>query len=285
LSKMGLLLTSKSNVILTHVPKNRVNEVKVNDLSKGRQRVNESQSKMTIDVVTIFPEMFNVVLSAGILGKAQTKGLLGINVRNLRDYSQDKHLSTDDYPYGGGSGMVMKPEPIFDAVELLKIDQESSRIILLTPQGETLTQRKIERLSLETHLILICGRYKGVDERVRESLITDEISIGDYVLSGGEIPAMVLIDAIVRVIPGAISDYESAQYDSFADVLLDYPHYTRPAEFREMKVPNLLLSGNHEMIKKWQRQQSLKRTYERRPNLLKDAILSEDDLNFLMMLE
>lgn len=239
---------------------------------------------MTIDVITIFPEMFNSVFEAGILGRTQASGLLKVNVHNLRDYTQNKYRSVDDYPYGGGAGMIMKPEPIFNAVEALKIDQ-NSKIILLTPQGETLTQHKVESLSLESHLILICGRYKGVDERVRENLITDEISIGDYVLSGGEIPAMVLIDAIGRVIPGALSDYESAQYDSFADELLDCPHYTRPAEFRGMKVPDVLLSGNHELIKKWQCQQSLRRTYERRPDILKNAILSEDDQDFIETLE
>ena len=248
---------------------------------------------MTIDVITIFPEMFDCVFEAGILGRAQARELLQVNIHDLRDYTQDKHRSVDDYPYGGGSGMIMKPEPIFNAVESLKIEadcvlekiQSSSRIIFLTPQGETLTQRKIESLSLEPHLILVCGRYKGVDERVRENLITDEISIGDYVLSGGEIPAMVLIDAIARVIPGTLSDYESAQYDSFADEILDCPHYTRPAEFKGMKVPDVLLSGNYELIKKWRRQQSLKRTYNRRPGLLKDAILSDEDRDFIKTLE
>lgn len=240
---------------------------------------------MRIDVITIFPEMFNGVLSAGILGRAQDRGLLQIDIHDLRLFTQDKHQSVDDYPYGGGSGMIMKPEPIFNAVESLKTNHKSSKIILLTPQGETLTQRGIESLSLESHLILVCGRYKGVDERVRENLITDEISIGDYVLSGGEIPTMVLIDAIARVLPGALSDYESAQYDSFADDLLDCPHYTRPAEFRGMKVPDVLLSGNHELIKKWRRQQSLKRTFNRRPDLLKDAILSDEDRDFIKTLE
>jgi len=236
---------------------------------------------MNIDIITIFPEIFDNVFEVGILGKAKTSGLLKINCHNLRDYTHDKHRAADDYPYGGGSGMVMKPEPIFNAVESLKNNQIKSKVILLTPQGETLTQKLVERLSLESHLIMICGRYKGVDERVRQKLVTDEISIGDYVLSGGEIPAMVLIDAIVRVIPGAIGDYESAQSDSFADLILDCPHYTRPAEFREMKVPDVLLSGNHKLIQKWQRQEALRRTYKRRPELLNNAILSCEDLDFI----
>lgn len=240
---------------------------------------------MRIDIITIFPEMFSEVLDAGILGRAQDRDLLQVNIHDLRDYTQDKHRSVDDYPYGGGSGMIMKPEPIFNAVEALIIDQNVPKIILLTPQGETLTQRRVESLSLESHLILVCGRYKGIDERVRSSLITDEISIGDYVLSGGEVPAMVLIDAIARVIPGALSDYESAQHDSFADEILDCPHYTRPAKFRGMEVPDILLSGNHELIEKWRRQQALKRTYERRPELLKNAILSDEDRDFIKALE
>ncbi|MBM3242578.1 tRNA (guanosine(37)-N1)-methyltransferase TrmD [Candidatus Poribacteria bacterium] len=250
---------------------------------------------MKIDIITIFPPMVEEVLKVGIQNRAQESGLLQVRVHNLRDFAEDKHRTVDDYPYGGGSGMLLKPAPIFNAVkaittidyhsESVSPEQTGSRIIYLTPQGRILTQKLAEQLSLEAHLILICGRYKGIDERVRQKLVTDEISVGDYVLSGGELPALVLIDAIVRLIPGAIGDYESAQDDSFSGDLLDCPHYTRPAEYEGMKVPEVLLSGHHENIRRWRRQQSLKRTFEKRPELLDTAYLSDEDLEFIESLK
>ncbi|HIE26992.1 TPA: tRNA (guanosine(37)-N1)-methyltransferase TrmD [Candidatus Poribacteria bacterium] len=251
---------------------------------------------MKIDIITVFPDMVEAALKVGVLRRAQESGLLLARVHNLRDFAEDKHRTVDDYPYGGGSGMVLKPAPIFNAVRfIMKNDSEQQyvkanrktppRVIYLTPQGQTFTQRLAEQLSLESHLILICGRYKGVDERVRQKLVTDEISIGDYVLSGGELPALVLIDAVVRLIPGAIGDYESAQEDSFSGDLLDCPNYTRPAEYDGMKAPEVLLSGHHEKVRKWRRQQSLKRTFERRPELLDTAYLSDEDLSFIESLK
>ena len=221
---------------------------------------------MKIDVVSLFPQMVQPVLEHGILKRAINNGVLSVGLHQLRDFTTDQHRMVDDYPYGGGSGMILKPEPIFKAVESLspKVD---SRVIFFTPQGQKLDQRLVEILSLERHLILICGRYKGVDERVRFKLVTDEISVGDYVLSGGEIAAQILIDTIGRVLPSAIGDYQSAQDDSFSQDLLDHPHYTRPAEFRGMKVPEVLLSGHHQKIQQWRYQQSLDRTNQRRPDL------------------
>lgn len=257
---------------------------------------------MKIDIITIFPQMVGEALKVGVQHRAQKSGLLKVRVHNLRDFAEDKHRTVDDYPYGGGSGMILKPAPIFNAVKAIttidsysKVSSEqqvaktnpksSSRVIYLTPQGQTLTQNLAEQLSLESHLILICGRYKGIDERIRQKLVTDEISIGDYVLSGGELPALVLIDAVVRLIPGAIGDYESAQDDSFSSDLLDCPHYTRPAEYEGMKVPEVLLNGHHENVRRWRRQQSLKRTLELRPNLLDNAYLSDEDLEFIKSLK
>jgi len=241
---------------------------------------------MKIDVITIFPEMVAEALKVGVPGRAQENNLIRVEVHNLRDFAADKHRTVDDYPYGGGSGMLLKPAPIFNAVNAIKEkEQTSPRIILLTPQGQTLTQKLAERLSLESHLILICGRYKGVDERVRKGLVTDEISIGDYVLSCGELPALVIIDTVVRLIPGAIGDYESAQEDSFSSELLDCPYYTRPAEYEGMKVPEVLLSGHHERVKQWRREQTLKRTFERRKDLLEKAHLSDEDLAFIEALK
>ena len=221
---------------------------------------------MKIDVVSLFPQMVQPVLEHGILKRAINNGVLSVGLHQLRDFTTDQHRMVDDYPYGGGSGMILKPEPIFKAVESLspKVD---SRVIFFTPQGQQLDQRLVEILSLERHLILICGRYKGIDERVRFKLVTDEISVGDYVLSGGEIAAQILIDTIGRVLPSAIGDYQSAQDDSFSQDLLDHPHYTRPAEFRGMKVPEVLLSGHHQKIQQWRYQQSLDRTNQRRPDL------------------
>ena len=239
---------------------------------------------MRIDIITIFPEVILPVLQAGILRRAQARDLLTVNVHNLRDFTTDRHQTVDDYPYGGGAGMILKPEPLFAAIRSLR-PESTARIIYLTPQGTPFNQSLAEAFSLESHLILICGRYKGIDERVRIKLVTDEISIGDYVLSGGEIPALVLVDAIGRVLPRALGNYESAQEDSFSQGLLDCPHYTRPAEFEGMKVPGILLSGHHENITHWQREQSLKRTAERRPDLLKSVELSTEDAAYLSSLK
>ena len=235
---------------------------------------------MKIDIITIFPEVILPVLQAGILKRAQARDLLTVNVHNLRDFTTDRHQTVDDYPYGGGAGMILKPEPLFAAIRKLR-PESTTRIIYLTPQGTPFNQSLAEAFSLESHLILICGRYKGIDERVRMKVVTDEISIGDYVLSGGEIPALVLVDAIGRVLPRALGNYESAQEDSFSKGLLDCPHYTRPAEFEGMQVPDILLSGHHEKITVWQHQQSLKRTAERRPELLKNIELSAEDVAYL----
>jgi tRNA (guanine37-N1)-methyltransferase len=240
--------------------------------------------QMKIDVIALFPETILPALQAGILRRAQDAGILTVNVHNLRDFTTDRHQVVDDYPYGGGPGMLLKPEPLFRAVKALN-SQSTARVIYLTPQGTPFNQPLAEALSLESHLILICGRYKGVDERVRLKLVTDEISIGDYVLSGGEIPALVLVDSIGRVLPQALGDYESAQSDSFSQKLLDAPHYTRPAEFEGMKVPEILLTGHHQKITHWQYQQSLKRTAERRPDLLQKIELPDEDIDYLNALK
>lgn len=236
---------------------------------------------MRIDVITIFPEMILNSVEYGVVKHAQENGLLEIVVHDLRDFAHNQHRSVDDYCYGGGAGMLMKPEPLFEAVESIDSVDDSTKIILLSPQGKSLTQDMARRLSLANHLVLICGRYKGVDDRVRQSLITDEISIGDYVLSGGEIPALVIIDVVSRLVPGALGNYESAQDDSFSDGILDCPHYTRPAEYRGMRVPEALLSGDHKRIREWQRQQALIRTFHRRPDLLEAIPLPEEDMDFL----
>jgi tRNA (guanine37-N1)-methyltransferase len=239
---------------------------------------------MRIDVITIFPETMANGIGYSVVKRAQENGLLNIVVHDLRDFAHNPHRSVDDYCYGGGAGMLMKPEPLFEAVKSIPVDG-STKIVLLSPQGELLTQDMARRLSLLDHLILICGHYKGVDERVRQALITDEISIGDYVLSGGEIPALVVIDAVSRLIPGVLGNYESAQDDSFTEGILDCPYYTRPAEYQDMRVPEVLLSGDHERIRKWQRQQAIMRTFHRRPELLENVPLSDEDLEFLNSLE
>jgi tRNA (guanine37-N1)-methyltransferase len=239
---------------------------------------------MRIDIITVFPDMIANAVGYGVIARAIEHELLKVVVHNLRDYTNDRHRSVDDYCYGGGAGMLLKPEPLFKAVESIDHNSSDRKIILLTPQGKLLNQEIARQFSLSEHLIMICGRYKGVDERVREYLVTDEISIGDYVLSGGEFPALVLIDAVVRLIPGAIGNYESAQDDSFSDGILDCPHYTRPADYREMVVPEVLLSGDPKKIKNWQRQQALTCTFKKRPDLLKKEVLSEEDIDFLKTL-
>lgn len=230
---------------------------------------------MKIDVLTLFPEMFEGVFGSSILGKARDKGLVSLNTVNFRDYSTNKHNTVDDYPYGGGGGMVLKPEPIFAAVEdLLDPGEAEPRVILLCPQGAPFTQRKAEELSREERLVFVCGHYEGYDERIREHLVTDELSIGDYVLTGGELPAMVIIDSVVRLLPGALGNESSAVTDSFSTGLLEYPHYTRPAAFRGWEVPEVLISGHHGNIDAWRRREALRRTWERRPDLLDAADLT-----------
>ncbi|WP_249305877.1 tRNA (guanosine(37)-N1)-methyltransferase TrmD [Lederbergia citrea] len=237
---------------------------------------------MKIDVLTLFPEMFSGVFGSSILKKAAEKELVSYHVENFRDFSDNKHKAVDDYPYGGGAGMVLKPQPIFDAVAHLQEKNDSNpRIILLCPQGEPYNQQKAEELSQEDHLIFICGHYEGYDERIREHIVTDEISIGDYVLTGGELGAMVIIDSIVRLIPGVLGNEASPILDSFSSGLLEHPHYTRPADFRGMKVPDVLLSGNHSKIDEWRQQESLKRTKNRRPDLLDKHPLSEKQKKWL----
>jgi len=237
---------------------------------------------MKIDVITVFPSMFTGVFEASILGKAQEKGIVSLRTVNFRDFATNKHGSVDDYPYGGGGGMVLKPEPVFAAVEsVIEPDEPKPRIILMCPQGETFTQRKAEELAKERHLVFICGHYEGYDERIREHLATDEISIGDYVLTGGELPAMVVIDCVVRLLPGALGNERSAVTDSFSNGLLEYPQYTRPAKFREWSVPEVLLSGHHANIERWRRQQSLIRTLRRRPDLLERAELTPEEREWL----
>jgi tRNA (guanine37-N1)-methyltransferase len=231
---------------------------------------------MRIDVLTLFPEMFSGPLQASILGRAIEGGLVEVVLHNIRDYAEDKHHVVDDYPFGGGPGMVMKPEPLFAAAEAVAgLEPAKGHVILLTPQGRLLTQSIGDELSRRERLILICGHYEGVDERVREHLVDDEISIGDYVLSGGELPAMVLIDVVVRRLPGALGSEESLTEESHAQGLLEYPQYTRPAEFRGWQVPEVLLSGHHAQIAAWRRQQSILRTARRRPDLLERAALTE----------
>ncbi len=236
---------------------------------------------MRFDILTLFPGMFSSPLQESILGKAVQKGLLQIRTINIRDYSQDKHQVVDDTPYGGGQGMVMKVEPIARAIESAKSQNPSARIVYLTPQGKPLNQDLARRLSTQLHLILLCGRYEGVDERVRELFIDEEISIGDYVLTGGELAALVLIDAVSRFIPGVLGSDRSAEEDSFFNSLLEYPQYTRPSDFKGSCVPEVLLSGNHSAISQWRRKEALRRTSLRRPDLLIKANLSEEDRNLL----
>jgi tRNA (guanine37-N1)-methyltransferase len=223
---------------------------------------------LKIDIITIFPDIFKSVTNESILKRAQQKKKIKIEIYNLRDYTDDSHKKVDDRPFGGGPGMVLKPEPLFNVIEKIKAKAQQAKVILLTPQGKRLTQDEAFRLSKEEHIILICGRYEGVDERAREKLIDEELSIGDYILTGGEIPAMVVIDAVARLVPAVLGHEDSAQLDSFVNGLLEYPQYTRPADFKGMKVPPVLLSGNHELIKKWQKEQALKRTKKRRPDLI-----------------
>ncbi|UJL47917.1 tRNA (guanosine(37)-N1)-methyltransferase TrmD [Virgibacillus sp. NKC19-16] len=237
---------------------------------------------MHIDILTLFPEMITGVFNSSMLKKARDKEKFSYNLVNFRDYSENKHQKVDDYPYGGGAGMVLTPQPIFDAVEAVTKEKEPPpRIVLMSPQGEPYTQQKAEELARIEHLVFICGHYEGYDERIREHLATDEISIGDYVLTGGELGAMVVVDSVVRLLPDVLGNTESAPDDSFSTGLLEHPHYTRPADFRGMTVPEVLLSGNHANIAMWRKRESLKRTYERRSDLIDNGALSETEENII----
>src|SRR5690349_16038757 len=242
---------------------------------------------MQFEVFTLLPEVFPPYLESSILQRARQRGLIDVRVHNIRDYTHDRHHTTDDTPYGGGGGMVMKPEPVFEAVEsVLGFGSDPAQpppipVILLTPQGRVFTQRVAEELSAYNRIALLCGRYEGVDERIRGHLVTDEISIGDYVLTGGELPALMIIDAVSRLIPGVLGDPTGAQDDSHSMGLLEYPHYTKPSEFRGWKVPEVLLSGDHGKIEKWRREQALTRTLKKRPDMLETAELSEKEKKFI----
>ncbi len=258
---------------------------------------------MQFEVFTLLPEVFPSYFETSIIKRARERGLIKVDVHNIRDYTHDKHHMTDDTPYGGGGGMVMKPEPVFEAVETVlglaspfdetqggpplspPITESNIPIILLTPQGRVFNQSIAQELSQHPHLALLCGRYEGIDERIREHLVTDEISIGDYVLTGGELPALILIDAIARILPDVLGDPTGAQDDSHAMGLLEYPHYTRPPEFRGWRAPDVLLSGDHGKIEKWRREQALLRTFNKRPDMLEKTELTKEDLKFVERLK
>ncbi len=235
---------------------------------------------MKFDILTIFPDMLAGPLTASILGKAADKGLIEINLHNLRDWAEGKHKVTDDTPYGGGDGMVMKVEPVAAALSELREKRPASRVLLMSPQGKTFQQADAERFSQEAGLVFVCGRYEGFDERIR-SLVDEEVSLGDFVLTGGELAAATILDATARLLPGVLGAAGSAQGDSFSDGLLEHPQYTRPAEFKGVRVPEVLTSGNHQLIANWRRREQLRRTLERRPELLESAPLSKEDLRYL----
>ena len=241
---------------------------------------------MKIDILSLFPEMFEGVLHSSIMKKAQENEAVTFAVTDFRDYSENKHRKVDDYPYGGGAGMVLKPEPLFAAVKAVTENVDTKpRIILMCPQGERFTQQKAEELAEEEHLIFICGHYEGYDERIREELVTDELSIGDFVLTGGEIASMAVVDSVVRLLPNVLGNEDSPIMDSFSTGLLEHPHYTRPANFNGMEVPEVLLSGNHAKINQWREEQSLIRTYERRKDLLETAPLTDHQRKLLTELK
>jgi tRNA (guanine37-N1)-methyltransferase len=241
---------------------------------------------MKFDIVTIFPRMFEAPLAEGIVGRAIARGLVDLRVHDLRDFTEDRHRTVDDVPFGGGPGMVLKPKPLVDAVEAIRRERgEPSVVILTSPQGRPFSQADAVRLSRLPHVAVICGRYEGVDERVRQLLATEDLSIGDYVLTGGELPAMVVLDAVTRLLPGAVGDEQSVEADSFSRGLLDFPHYTRPAEFEGRKVPDILISGHHAEIRRWRKREALRRTLERRPDLLAGAELDDEERELLRELE
>jgi len=238
---------------------------------------------MKFSVVTIFPDIIHAYISSSIIKRAVQKGFLSVHVHNLRDYALDKHKTVDDYPYGGGAGMIMKPEPFFRIAGKIWSEEDKRRIVVLSPKGRLFDQEAALELSKEKkEIVLFCGRYETIDERVTEHLADDEISIGDYVLTGGELAALVIIDAVTRLIPGVLGDCRSSEEDSFSSGLLDYPHYTRPENFRGIPVPEILLSGNHEGIRRWRKKQSLKISLEKRPDLFNKYILSAEDKKILM---
>ncbi len=239
---------------------------------------------MNIQVLSLFPPMFDGVFQHSILKKAQEKGAVQLGVVDIREFADNKR-QVDDYPFGGGAGMVLKPEPVFNAVESITASGKKPRVILMCPQGERFTQQKAEELAGEEELVFICGHYEGYDERIREHLVTDEISIGDFVLTGGELAAMTVIDSVVRLLPGVLGNSDSSVRDSFSTGLLEHPHYTRPANFRGMTVPDVLTSGNHAKIDEWRDEQGLKRTLERRPDLLETAVLSDQQKKLLARLQ
>ena len=235
---------------------------------------------MNFHVLTLFPDMITQGLNTSVTGRALANGLIQLNAVNIRDYSQDKHKHVDDYPYGGGAGMVMQPEPIYLAYEELVQNMEKKpRVVYVTPQGKVFHQAMAEEFAQEEDLVFLCGHYEGVDERILEEIVTDYVSIGDYVLTGGELPAMVMIDCISRLVPGVLNNEVSAEVESFHDNLLEYPQYTRPSEFRGMRVPEILLSGDHQKIAQWRREQSLRVTKQKRPDLLETAPLTEKERN------
>lgn len=241
---------------------------------------------MHYHVLTLFPDMISQGLSTSIIGRAMQEGIITLSTVNIRDFSTNKHMKVDDYPYGGGAGMVMQAEPVYGAYQHV-VEQigHKPRVIYLTPQGKVFNQSMVEDFAKEDHLVFLCGHYEGIDERVLEEVVTDYVSIGDYVLTGGELPSMVMIDAISRFVPGVLSNEESAQFESFQDNLLEYPQYSRPAEWMGKKVPEVLLSGHHANIEKWRREQSIKRTWERRPELLEGAELSKKEKKYLEELQ
>ena len=241
---------------------------------------------MNFHVLTLFPEMINDGVNTSITGRAISKGLISVNAVNIRDFAGNKYGQVDDYPYGGGAGMVMQPGPVYRSYESIKEKiGYKPRVIYLTPQGKVFNQSMAEEFAEEKDLVFLCGHYEGIDERVLEMIVTDNVSIGDYVLTGGELPSMVMIDAISRLVPGVLNNDVSAEFESFNDNLLEYPQYTRPAEFMGKEVPSILLSGNHPTVDEWRRQQSILRTMERRPDLMEDANLSKEDIKFIKTLD
>lgn len=232
-------------------------------------------------VLTLFPEMIDAALSHSIIGRAVNEGIINVEAVNIRDFSKDKHRHVDDYPYGGGAGMVMQPQPIYDAYKSIEEKTGKARVIYMSPQGKRFNQKIAEELSKEESIILLCGHYEGVDERIIEEIVTDEISIGDFVLTGGELAAAAIIDAVSRLVPGVLNKEESHEIESFSDGLLEYPQYTRPPVFMGREVPEVLLSGHHANIDKWRREQSIIRTYQKRPDMLDEAVLTAKERKFL----
>jgi tRNA (guanine37-N1)-methyltransferase len=241
---------------------------------------------LNISILTIFPEFFDVYLRESVIGKALERGLFRLDIRNLRDYTLDKHRTVDDSPYGGGPGMVMKPEPFAEAIEDITADGVPTRVVMVSPQGKVFDQGMAEEFAKESRrLLFLCGRYEGIDERVRLSMVDDEISIGDYILTGGELPALVIIDAAVRLVPGVVGDERSLADESFSWGILDYPHYTRPLEWKGMRVPDVLVSGHHAEVRRWRRKEALRRTMEQRPDLLEKAGLDKEDSKLIQEIQ